>query len=173
MADNRIKDLETRQTILNNTIQDILKEKRKVDKINMENTMKLEGRGVTDEMDKMAHKNEERKMRIKSQFNVQTLQKLGTILMDKIEKEETISKEVLEQKLNMQAELQELQESLNISREQHRVNREDLIKLQVKNSQLISQNKQLDEEEKELKESNDKLTQDNEELEKKNNELKK
>ena len=173
VAENRIKDLDTRQTILNNTIQDILKEKRKIDKRNMELEDKLQGRNVTDEMNKMQHKNEERKMRIKSEKNVDTLQKQGEILMVKIEKEETVSKDVLEQKLNLQTELQELEESLKISRESHKENRDDLIKLQVKNSQLTSQNKSLDEEEKDLKEANEKLIAENDEIEKANNDLKK
>lgn len=36
VADNRIKDLETRQEILNIAIKDILQDKRKIDKHNME-----------------------------------------------------------------------------------------------------------------------------------------
>ena len=36
VAENRIKDLNTRQEILNASILDILKDKRKIDKYNME-----------------------------------------------------------------------------------------------------------------------------------------
>ena len=46
-------------------IADILKDKRKVDKYNMELEDKISGRGVTEEMTKRKLKNEERKMRIK------------------------------------------------------------------------------------------------------------
>lgn len=65
VAENRIKDLDTRQLILNNSIADILKDKRKIDKYNMELEDKISGRNVSDEQTKMRHKNEERKMRIK------------------------------------------------------------------------------------------------------------
>ena len=62
VAENRIKDLVTRQEILNSSIADILKDKRKIDKYNMELEDKISGRNVTDEMTKKRHKNEERKM---------------------------------------------------------------------------------------------------------------
>ena len=70
VAENRIKDLVTRQEILNSSIADILKDKRKIDKYNMELEDKISGRNVTDEMTKRKHKNEERKMRIKYEKNV-------------------------------------------------------------------------------------------------------
>jgi len=70
VAENRIKDLVTRQEILNTSIADILKDKRKIDKYNMELEDKISGRNVTDDMTKRKHKNEERKMRIKYEKNV-------------------------------------------------------------------------------------------------------
>lgn len=134
VAKNRISDLKSRRTILNSSIADILKDKRKVDVRNMQLEDKVQGRNITDEMQRAQHKNEERKMRIKSEKGVDTLQKKGEILMTKIEKEETISKDVLEAKLNLQTELQELEENLKIARETNTSNREELIKQQVKNS---------------------------------------
>jgi hypothetical protein len=41
-----------------------LRDKRKVDKYNMELQDKISGRNVTDEMQKRKYRNEERKMRI-------------------------------------------------------------------------------------------------------------
>jgi len=52
VAENRIKDLTTRQEILNSTIMDILTDKRKIDKYNMELEDKISGRNVTDDMQK-------------------------------------------------------------------------------------------------------------------------
>ena len=52
VAENRIKDLETRQEILHASIADILTDKRKIDKRNMELEDKISGRSVTDEMTK-------------------------------------------------------------------------------------------------------------------------
>jgi hypothetical protein len=73
VAENRIKDLKTRQEILNSSIMDILNDKRKIDKYNMELEDKISGRNVTDDMQKQKHKDEERKMRIKYEKNVSTL----------------------------------------------------------------------------------------------------
>lgn len=63
-AENRIKDLETRREILMSGILDLLTDKRKVDKYNMELEESISGRNVTEEMTKRKYKNEERKMRI-------------------------------------------------------------------------------------------------------------
>lgn len=154
VAKNRIADLESRQTILNSSIRDILKDKRVIDVRHQQLEEQSTGRNQTEEMTRMQHKNEERKMRIKVENNVDSLQKRGEILMAKIEKEETISKDVLEAKLNLQTELQELEEQLKIKRETFKENRDKLIQYQVKNSTQTSLEKQLDEEDKELKENN-------------------
>jgi hypothetical protein len=73
VAENRIKDLKTRQEILESTIKDILTDKRKIDKLNMELEDKISGRNVTEEQTKMKQKTEERKMRIKYEKSVSTL----------------------------------------------------------------------------------------------------
>jgi hypothetical protein len=64
VAENRIIDLKTRRDMLDTAIMEALKEKRKVDKLNMELEEKISGRNVTEAMQKQRHKNEERKMRI-------------------------------------------------------------------------------------------------------------
>ena len=48
VASNRITDLETRKVMLNNAIAEALKEKRRVDKLNMELEDKKDGRNVTE-----------------------------------------------------------------------------------------------------------------------------
>ena len=48
IAESRIKDLEGQQKNTNSQIMDILAEKRKVDKENMEMEHRLQGRGVTE-----------------------------------------------------------------------------------------------------------------------------
>lgn len=138
VAENRIKDLVTRQEILNSSIADILKDKRKIDKYNMELEDKISGRNVTDEMTKKRHKNEERKMRIKYEKNVAYLKHQGVIFMEKIANEEAKSKEVLDEKLKLEQELLDLKEDLQKIVEKNAFNREELIKNKVKNSQLDS-----------------------------------
>lgn len=172
VAENRIKDLTTRQEILNSSIMDILKDKRKIDKYNMELEDKISGRNVTDDMQKMKHKEEERKMRIKYEKNVASLKSQGVILMEKIANEEAKSKDVLDEKLKLEQELLDLKEDLGKLTEQHAHNRDELIKLRVKNSTLDSQNALLADEEKQLKEENEKLIAENASMEKDNADLK-
>lgn len=172
VAENRIKDLTTRQEILNSSIMDILKDKRKIDKYNMELEDKISGRNVTDDMQKMKHKEEERKMRIKYEKNVASLKSQGVILMEKIANEEAKSKDVLDEKLKLEQELLDLKEDLGKLTDQHAHNRDELIKLRVKNSTLDSQNALLADEEKQLKEDNEKLLADNAAMEKENADLK-
>ena len=172
VAENRIKDLETRREILNASIFDILKDKRVVDKYNMELEEKIAGRNVTEEMVKKKHKHEERKMRIKLEKNLAYLKSMGVILMEKISNEEAKSKDVLDEKLKLEQELIDLKEDLTKLTEKQAHNREELIKQRVKNSQLDSQFRLLTEEEQTLAAENEKLTLDNEQLEKENLQLK-
>jgi chromosome segregation ATPase len=151
---------------------DILKDKRKIDKYNMELEDKISGRNVTDDMQKMKHKEEERKMRIKYEKNVASLKSQGVILMEKIANEEAKSKDVLDEKLKLEQELLDLKEDLGKLTEQHAHNRDELIKLRVKNSTLDSQNALLADEEKQLKEENEKLIAENASMEKDNADLK-
>ena len=102
LANNRIKELETTREIIYGAINDLLKDKRRIDKYNMELEDKISGRNVTDLMTKQKHKNEERKMRIKYEKNVDTLKKSGINLVDKGGDEETRSKDVLDEKLSLE-----------------------------------------------------------------------
>ena len=52
VATNRITDLTTRKEMLNKSIAEGLKEKRRVDKHNMELEDKISGRNVTEQMQK-------------------------------------------------------------------------------------------------------------------------
>ena len=112
VAENRIKDLGTRREILNATLADILKDKRRIDKYNMELEDKIAGRNMTEEMTKRKHKNEERKMRIQYEKNVDNLKTNGVILMEKTADEETKRKDILDKKLKLEQELLDLKEDL-------------------------------------------------------------
>jgi uncharacterized pyridoxal phosphate-containing UPF0001 family protein len=112
VASNRITDLETRKTMLNTAIAESLKEKRRVDKRNMELEDSISGRNVTEAMQKQRHKNEERKMRIKYENNLDNLKKHGVMLMEKTADEESKSKDLLDKKLKMDQELLEVKEDL-------------------------------------------------------------
>jgi len=120
-------------------IEDILRDKRRVDKYNMELEDNISGRNVTEEMTKRKQKNAERRQRIKLQKNLDNLRQMGVILMDKTSNEESKSKEVLDEKLKLEQELNDLREDHQIRGQKMQLNRDDLIKLRVLNSQLDSQ----------------------------------
>ena len=138
----------------------------------MELEDKISGRNVTDEMTKKKHKNEERKMRIKYEHSVNYLKSQGEILMDKISFEETKSKDVLDEKLKLEQELIDMKEDMAKEFEKDHENRENLIKLRVKNSQLETQDLDQIEEEKTLVKENEELLQENTDAEKLNIDLK-
>jgi hypothetical protein len=112
VAGNRITDLETRRKMLDNAIKEALKDKRKVDKLNMELEDKISGRNVTEAMQKQRHKNEERKMRIQYENKLDNLRRDGVMLMEKTADEESKSKDLLDKKLKMEQELLDTKEDL-------------------------------------------------------------
>ena len=87
--------------------------------------------------------------------------------------EENKSKEVLDNKLELEQQLMDLQQKVMKDSTLKANNREELLKMKVKNSQLDSQNKMLDIEQEQLTEGNAKRIAENLELEKENQELKK
>lgn len=94
------------------SINDLLTEKRKVDKYNMELDDKVSEKNVSDFEKRQKIKNEERKMRIKLEKNLDTLKKDGMHLVDRGGDEETMSKDVLEEKLSLEQDLTDLNEDL-------------------------------------------------------------
>jgi hypothetical protein len=134
VAGNRITDLKTRRDMLDKAIKEALKEKRRTDKHNMELEDKISGRNVTEAMQKQKHKNEERKLRIQYESNVDNLKRNGVILMEKTADEEAKSKDVLDNKLKMEQNLTDLKEDLNKISDKCQLNRDDIIKSKVKNS---------------------------------------
>ena len=171
VAKSRIADLETRQSLLNTAIADILKDKRKIDKHHMELEEAITGKNVSDEQAKMKHKNEEKKMRIQYQMKVQRLKSDFVILLDQTADEENKSKDQLEKKQNLEEEQLKLNEELKKLEQNVSENRTELIKLRTKNSQLDSQQEMLDKEEILLKEANDLIILDNEDKKKTHDKL--
>jgi len=85
--------------------------------------------------------------------------------MDKTGWEEQKSKDVLDNKLKLQQDLLDLEEGLKKETDQHAENREELIKLRLRDSLLDSQETMLDTEQKTLLESNAKLVDENKKFE--------
>ena len=75
-------------------------------------------------------------MRIKYEHSVKYLKDQGVVLMEKINFEEQKSKDVLDKKLKLEQELLDLKEKLATDQEKEHNDREELIKLRLKHSQL-------------------------------------
>jgi len=71
IAESRIKDLENQKQMSNTNIEEILTEKRAVDKENLELEYKIQGRGVTDADQKAKHFEAEREMTMKLHHSLQ------------------------------------------------------------------------------------------------------
>ena len=89
-------------------------------------------------------------MRIKYEKNLDNLRLNGVILMEKTADEENRSKDLLDQKLKVEQNLLDLNEDLAKRLAQHSQNRDDLIKLRVKDSTLDTQAANLNIEEQDL-----------------------
>lgn len=172
VAENRIKDLNSRKEILMESIKDILTDKREIDKEAMRLDDEISGRNLTEDDNKKKYKHEERKMRIKLEKSIVNMKQRSEVMFKKTGDEEDVSKKLLDKKLDMDRELLELTENLEVLTETAKNQREDLIKLKVRKSELESRKQLLDLEDKQLLESNAKLLLDNTALEKDNLDLK-
>ena len=65
IAESRIKDLKNQEKMSNTQIEEVLTEKRRIDKENMELEYQLSGRGDTDADKKARHFEAEREMTMK------------------------------------------------------------------------------------------------------------
>lgn len=155
------------------SILDILTDKRVVDKESMRLEDEISGRNVTEEMTKKKYKHEERKMRIKYEKSIVNMKQNSNILDAKTTDEETVSKALLDKKLDMERTKLETDEQLEVLKETARNQRDDLIKLRVRNSELDSKTEMLKIEDEQLVDGNAKLKKSNEDLEKENLDLKK
>lgn len=91
-------------------INDILKDKRRVDKYNMELDDKVNDRNVSDFEKRQKVKNEERKIRIKLKKDLDSLKKEGIYFVDRSDDEETMSKDFLDENLGIEQDLTDLNE---------------------------------------------------------------
>ena len=93
-------------------------------------------------------------MRIKLEKELDTMKQDGMHLVDRSGDEETKSKQVLDEKLALEQDLTDLNESLSKELEVQMANRDELIKFRVKGSQLDTQIEMLNIEEVQLGDQN-------------------
>lgn len=101
IIDSKIKDLESQNQNVNKDIEDILIEKRKVDKDNEELEMKLAGRGMTEAEAKMKQFDAEREQKLKYKNSVTFNTEINEHLMERLKDEENKGKDMLDLKIKL------------------------------------------------------------------------
>ena len=100
IAESRIKDLEGQQKNTNSQIMDILAEKRKVDKENMEMEHRLQGRGVTEADQKRLQFEAEREQITRLKYSLEFKNEQAQMMLDQLKQEEDLARDMLDKKIN-------------------------------------------------------------------------
>ena len=173
IAESRIKDLENQKLMSNSQIEEILTEKRRVDKENLDIEFKIQGRGVTEADQKAKYFEAEREMKMKLQHQLQNQRDTADIMLEQLRTEEVKCKDMLDLKITADQTLELTQEDAKEMHARRVANKEDIIKQQLRLSQLKSQKKRLQEESEELTVSNAAVIKENEKVEAENERLQK
>ena len=83
----------------NSQIEEILTEKRRVDKENLELEYKIQGRGVTEADQKAKHQEAEREMEMKLEHSLQAQRDYAEIMLEQLRDEEKKCKDMLDLKI--------------------------------------------------------------------------
>lgn len=113
IAESRIKDLEGLREMTLIQIKDILTEKRKVDKENMDLETRIQGKGVSEQEAKQKQIDAEREQLKKISNQLKFQKENATNLMERLKDEETKGKDMLDEKIKLQQQLNQVSEDLN------------------------------------------------------------
>jgi len=173
IAESRIKDLEGLKDMSMSQIKDILTEKRKVDKENQDIDAKIQGRGMSEQEQKAKQVDAEREQIKKIQNSLKVQKETANNVMERLKEEETKAKDLLDEKIKQQQELNQMTEDLRDGNALAHRNREEIIKLQIRYSQLQSLEERLATEHAGLAEENEYFKKKNAEFEAENEKLNK
>lgn len=173
IAESRIKDLEGLKDMTMSQIKDILTEKRKVDKENGDIDTKIQGRGVSEQEQKQRQFDAEREQIKKIQNSLKFQKEMANNVMERLKEEETKAKDMLDEKIKQQQNLNQMNEDLSDGRALATRNREEIIKLQIRYSVLQSTEERLVGEHHVLQEENELYAKKNAEFELENAKLNK
>jgi chromosome segregation ATPase len=171
IAESRIKDLKGQQEVASQQIKEILTDKRKVDKENMELEHKLQGRGVTEADQKRLQFEAEREQITRLNLSIQFKNEQAEKMMEQLKAEEALARSELDAQINFEQEMEQLTEDADIAEKKRAENREELLRLQIKYSQLQTANAKHKDELERVSAANEKLVKENRELDEKNTKL--
>lgn len=113
-AKARIEDLNGQVSMAQAQIHDELTEKRKVDKANAEMEHTLAGKGMTEAEQKLALFEAEREQTNRLHHSLNFKQEDGDRLLAQLKEEETLAKEMLDQKINLEQEMELVEEDARV-----------------------------------------------------------
>jgi hypothetical protein len=116
----------------NAAIEDILTEKRRTDKENLEIEYKLQGRGVTAEDQKAKYEEAEREMVMKLSHSLQAQREALDIVSEQLKEEEKKCKLMLDLKITAEQTMELTEEEAKEMKARKIANREEIIKQQLR-----------------------------------------
>ena len=120
------------------SIQELLIEKKKFDKENTDIEAKIAGRGMTEAEQKAKQIDAEKEQLKKIQNSLNCEKEQAISIMKRLEDEEKKARELLEEKMKIQVHLHLLTETLNDAKAIAGKHRDEIIKMQIRISQLQS-----------------------------------
>lgn len=170
-AKARLEDLEGQRQMVMSQIRDLLADKNKVDEDNQEMEAVVRGKGMSEPEIKAQQQEAERHRISRLNLSLQYKQEEGEVLLERLKEEEAKAKEMLDAKINAEQESEVADEDAAAIKNMRRQNREELIKMQIRESQLKSGNQRAADELADLTEKNAALLKSNAEMEVKNETL--
>lgn len=173
IAQSRIKDLEGMRQMTLNQLRDIVADKQLMEKENNGLQQRIEGKGLSEQEQKVKQFEAEREQfkKIKNSFDNQT--QVTDNLMKQLALEEKNARAMLDEKIKLQQMFQQDTQDLNEQKAFATKCREEIIKLQIRLSQLLTHEERMREELHKLTTENDFYIKKNKDLEIENAQLSK
>ena len=174
IAESRMKDLESQREMCETQLKEILTDKRAIDKENAELEYQNSGRGMTEADQKAKYAEAELKMKKELEHSLQVMREDAEVMDEQLKEEEKKCKDMLDRKITAEQTFRDFTEpDAEAMADRKQKNREDLIKCQIKLSQLKSQKARTTTELEALEASNAEVIKANEDYTTKNDALNK
>lgn len=173
VSDSRIKDLDNQKKMLEKNILEVLKDKRALDKENLELEYKKSGKGETEVDSRKKQSELEIEQAMKLKLSNEVMKEQSEILNSLLSDEEKKAKDLLDQKITVDQQMESATEEFEKKSTERKNLRQELLEKRLRLSMLQSANRQMTEEDKELTQFNTEMKAVNDKLEKENDALEK
>lgn len=174
IANNRIKELTGMKEMTYKNLESLISDKQEIERENQLLEQKIHGKGISEEESKKKTTDAEKEQIKKIRNSLDNAKAEAEMLMERLKVEETKGQEMLNERINLQQNLITLEEDKKEASMLQDRNREELIRLRIKVSQLISSEerlvgdlRQFDDENRQFQKRNHEYEIENEELNKK------